>query len=326
LSGEGNDGEAAAAIRLTLAARPPFAVGPLLEFLAARSIAGVERIEGGRLRRTVAIDGDAGWVEVAAGRDRPSVEILVSAELLKRLPAVIRMVRRVFDLDARPDLIAERLGAATPPVGSIEDEPGLQIPGSWSGFEVLWRAILGQQISVVAATTLAGRFADALGTPITTPHAGLTRLTPTPTRVAAAEPEELLKLGIIRARVNAVQTAARALNEGRIRLDGTPSFHLVEQLKQLPGVGDWTARYVAMRLGDPDSFPAGDLVLRRVAGIDRERELARAAEAWRPYRSYAALHLWRMTAASARITLASTHPKAEMVGAAATGRSRRKRT
>jgi AraC family transcriptional regulator of adaptative response / DNA-3-methyladenine glycosylase II len=168
------------------------------------------------------------------------------------------------------------------------------VPGCVDGFEMAVRAILGQRISVPAATTLAGRLAAAFGEPIETPFSSLSRLSPTPERLAQAESEELVSLGIAAPRARAIRELARAVADRLIVLEpGADPDVTIERLKQLPGIGDWTAHYIAMRsLRWPDAFPAADLGLLRASGATSPAELARRAGRWRPWRSYAAIILW----------------------------------
>jgi AraC family transcriptional regulator of adaptative response / DNA-3-methyladenine glycosylase II len=168
------------------------------------------------------------------------------------------------------------------------------VPGAFDGFEIAARAVLGQQVSVAAATTLAGRLAKTFGEPITTPHESLRVLFPTASRAARASDEELGSIGLTRARAKTLGTVARALVSGEVRLDVRgDATRVIEDLVRLPGIGPWTANYIAMRaLGAPDAFPDGDLVLRRILGDLTNREAFARAEPWRPWRSYAAMHLW----------------------------------
>jgi 3-methyladenine DNA glycosylase/8-oxoguanine DNA glycosylase len=169
--------------------------------------------------------------------------------------------------------------------------PGLRVPGAWDGFELCVRAILGQQISVARASTLAGELVRAWGVPLREPSGSLTHLFPDPATVADAGGETVARrLGMPRARGHAIATLAAALAGGAVSLE-TPYPELVPRLVELPGIGPWTAEYIAMRLGHGDAFPAGDLWLRRALDLD-ERALGKRAERWRPYRAYAALHLW----------------------------------
>jgi AraC family transcriptional regulator of adaptative response / DNA-3-methyladenine glycosylase II len=200
--------------------------------------------------------------------------------------------RRVFDLAADPAQVAAALGG-DPLLGPlVRRRPGLRLPGAWDAFECAVRAILGQQVSVAAGRTLATRLVEVAGTPLRAPLDGLTRCFPTPEALAGAS---LRGLGLTSARAHALRALATAVAEGRLDLEG-PAPEVVEGLRALPGVGDWTAQYVALRaLGEPDAFPAADLVLRRMAGGDAPmttRALEARAEAWRPWRGYAVFHLW----------------------------------
>jgi AraC family transcriptional regulator of adaptative response / DNA-3-methyladenine glycosylase II len=200
----------------------------------------------------------------------------------------------LFDLGARPDVIASHLGA-DPWIGpAVKRCPGLRVPGAFAGFDLACRAILGQRISVRAATTLAGRLAAEFGEPIETPDPQLNRLAPEPDRLAAADARTLGRLGISRSGSLAIRALARAIADGRLRLEpGADALATIEQLRELPGVGRWTAEYIAMRaLGWPDSFPEGDLGLRRgISDLSPER-LRAVAEKWRPWRAYAVMHVW----------------------------------
>ena len=197
----------------------------------------------------------------------------------------------MFDLGADPAVIGEHLGADPLLRRPIARHPGIRVPGAWDGFELAVRAILGQQISVRAATTLAGRIASMFGAQVAD-AGGIGRLFPTPARLAGAAIE---RAGVMPARAEAIRALARAVAGGNITLgpciDGRAT---IAALGALPGIGDWTAEYIAMRaLGEPDAFPRGDLVLRRIAGGLTARELDRRSDAWRPWRAYAVLLLWQ---------------------------------
>jgi AraC family transcriptional regulator of adaptative response / DNA-3-methyladenine glycosylase II len=176
----------------------------------------------------------------------------------------------------------------------IAKEPGLRVPGALDGFELAVRAVLGQQVSVRAATTFAGRIARAFGEPIATPHSVLTQLSPSCERIADASVEQLTAHGITRARAATLRALAAACADGRLQLEpGADVDAVIEALDELPGIGPWTAHYVAMRaLGAADAFPEGDLGLRKALDGISAKELQLRAERWRPYRAYAALHLW----------------------------------
>jgi AraC family transcriptional regulator of adaptative response / DNA-3-methyladenine glycosylase II len=278
-------------IALRLRYRPPYDWDGVLGFLASRAIPGVESVTGGTYRRTIALgeDGaDAGWLEVAPLPAESALTLRVSGPERADLLGVVERVRRIFDLRADPLAIAATLGALA------ARRPGLRVPGAWDAFELGVRAILGQQVSVAGASTLAGRIARAFGKPVAGEH-GLTHLFPTAAALARAE---LASIGLPRARAAAIRGFAEAVASGALELDGARSLDdAVARLSTLPGVGPWTAQYVAMRaLGEPDAFPASDLWLRRALGENgRPVSAARAealAERWRPWRSYAALALW----------------------------------
>jgi AraC family transcriptional regulator of adaptative response / DNA-3-methyladenine glycosylase II len=284
---------AARPIALRLAYRPPFDWTRLLAFLGARAIPGVEQVRDGVWSRTIRAGSAAGWVSVSheAGASALRVEVwLPSAEPL--MGAVAR-VRRVFDLDADP-LRIHRYLKAHPLLGAaVARSPGLRVPGAWDPFELSVRAIVGQQVSVKGATTLAGRIAARCGVPVTPAVPGLTRLFPDAPTLAGAD---LSGLGLTNRRIATIQTLATAVADGAIRFDAPRSAdEIAAALSHLPGIGDWTAQYIAMRaLGDPDALPAGDLALRRAAGGLSPRALTETAEAWRPWRSYAAMYLWSL--------------------------------
>lgn len=282
-------------ILLRLDYRPPLDWPALLGFLEARAIPGVESVRDGVYRRTIRAGARTGWVSVRADQDRPALRAEVSASLAGALMPLAARLRGLFDLDAQPHAIATQLGA-DPTLGPrVARRPGLRVPGAVDGFETTARAILGQQVSVRAATTVSGRLAAELGEPIPTPYPELRRLSPTPAALASAGVDRLAGLGMPGARARSLMALARAVHDGEPRLQRHVDIAgAVEALQALPGIGDWTAQYVAMRvLGWPDAFPAGDLVLRRALGDIPAREVRARAEAWRPWRAYAAMHLWQ---------------------------------
>jgi AraC family transcriptional regulator of adaptative response / DNA-3-methyladenine glycosylase II len=281
-------------LRLTLAYRPPLAWESLIGFVAGRATAGVERVESRAYLRTAAVGAHRGWlrVEPIAGRHALAVELSMS--LVPVLSEVLGRLKQLFDLGARPDAIAGHLRRDARIAGAVDRLPGLRVPGAFDGFELTTRAILGQRISVRSATTLAGRLADRFGEPIETPFPGLDRLSPAAERLAEADVRELTELGIAAPRASAIGTIARAAARRELDLQPGPDPDIaIAGLRQYPGLGDWTAQYIAMRaLRWPDAFPAGDLGLMRAAGVDSPHQLRDAAEAWRPWRSYAAMYLW----------------------------------
>ncbi len=283
-----------APLRLTLPYRPPYAWAELLAFHASHTTAGVEQVVEGCYRRTVEVGGVRGWLSVTPlpGADALTAEL--SPSLLPVVPQVTARLRSLFDLDAQPDVIAERLRLDPALAPAVAKRPGLRLPGSFDEFEMLVRTVLGQQISVKGATTLAGRVAAAFGDSVVTPIAGLDRVTPTAARLAEVSTDELKALGIVTARANAIRTVAVAVRDGVVKLGPTGDPEgVIAELVKLPGIGPWTAHYVAMRaLAWPDGFPHGDLVVKRMLGNAKPRDLLARAEVWRPWRGYATMHLW----------------------------------
>lgn len=282
----------------TLRFRPPYDWAALLGFLAKRAIPGVERVQDGCYRRTVLLDGRPGWLEVrAAGPDTLRVRFDAACpDVPDAIPdAIAARLRRQFDLDADPREINARLGR-DPVVGPlVAARPGLRVPGAWDPFEMAVRAILGQQVTVTAATTLAGRVAAAYGIPLQHGDGDLAYLFPTPEILAAAD---LNGLGVPGARARAVTGLAAALAARPDLLSPeAPVEETVAALVRLPGIGPWTAQYIAMRvLRAPDAFPESDLGLIRALerrGLPPTPKAVRAAaEGWRPFRAYALMHLW----------------------------------
>ncbi len=281
-------------ITLRLAYRPPLDWTALLGFLVGRGAAGVEAADGERYLRVVRIGEYAGWIAAAPIEGEAALRVEVAITLLPVLTPLLARLRRLFDLDANPQAIAEHLSGDPRLSASLSRRPGLRVPGAFDGFELALRAVLGQQISVKAATTVFGRFARAYGEPMQTPFPGLMHSGPSAALIAAASLEEVAALGLPRARALTVRSLARAVSNGVVRLEpGVNPERTVAALKELPGIGDWTAQYVAMRaLRDPDAFPASDLGIYRALGVSKPRDALAAAERWRPWRAYAVLHLW----------------------------------
>lgn len=272
-----------------LAYRPPFDWQSLLDYLKARALRGVETVEGNRYVRTVAVGKHTGWIAVEPSVEKSVLRVEVSASLAKALLPTLARVKQVFDLKADPQQIANQLGSLA------VANPGLRVPGAFEGFEIAVRAILGQQVSVKSATTLAGRYVAAFGEAMETPLPALTNLSPKPDRVAAADVSELTSLGIIGARAKSILALAEAVASGKVNLTPGGNFEqTMEQLKQLPGIGEWTAQYVAMRaLAWPDAFPHTDLGVYKALGINKPKRVLELAEVWRPWRAYAVMHLWK---------------------------------
>jgi AraC family transcriptional regulator of adaptative response / DNA-3-methyladenine glycosylase II len=279
---------------VVLGHRPPLDWASLLGFLRARATPGVEAVDERTYRRTIQIGKHRGWVSVAPHEKRAALRADVSVSLAPVLMPVTRRLRDLFDLDARPSAVTSHL-AADPTLGPlVARRPGLRVPGAFDGFEIGVRAVLGQQVSVAAATTLAGRLAAKFGHPVATPHASLTTAFPTAARLAGLRPSDIASIGLTAARAAGLSALARAVHAGEVKLDGSgPVEAVTAALERLPGIGPWTAAYVAMRaLGSPDAFPGGDLALRRALGDASTKEAYARSEGWRPWRAYAAMHLW----------------------------------
>jgi len=275
-----------------LAYRPPYDWDSMLAFLERRAIPGVEHVHRNAYRRTVRIPAAkpaSGWIEVAPSRRRSALRVTASASLAHAVPALLARVKHLFDLSSHPEEIAAALG----PLASAH--PGLRLPGAIDGFEIAVRAILGQQVTVRAASVIAGRLVQAFGEPAATPFESLTHLFPTPAHLAALEPAGIAANGVIASRARAIVALAREMHGGRLALaPNEPVERALEKLAAIPGIGPWTAQYIAMRaLAWPDAFPHPDVaVLKAMAEAKPARALERA-EAWRPWRSYAVLHLWK---------------------------------
>ena len=272
-----------------LAYRPPLDWDGMLRFIGARAMGGVEAVVGRRYLRTVALRGRRGWISVEPVEGRPLLRVELSGELAPVLRPALTRVKRLFDLYADPEKVAAGLGEIAAPY------PGIRVPGAFDGFEMALRAILGQQVSVRAATTLSGRFVQAFGDPVETPHPDLTHTAVTAERLATASVEEIRACGIPGARAHSIHCLAQALASGELILNpGVDREQVMERLLRLPGVGEWTAQYLAMRaLAWPDAFPHGDLVLRQVLGMANAKQVLECGEEWRPWRAYAAMCLWR---------------------------------
>lgn len=285
-------------LRLSLAYRPPLDWEAMLRFLAARAIPSVEYVDDDAYYRTVGIGEHCGWLRVSPAADSHRLVVDLATSLAPALPSILVRLRNLFDLDARPDVIAGHL-ALDPLLASwIKHRPGLRVPGAFDSFELGMRAILGQQVSVRGASTLAGRIAQRFGAAIETPLAGLNRITPTSDLLSATRSPNLTDLGLPNARCEALQNFARVVAGREIDLGpGVNPSAIVAQLMELPGIGPWTAQYIAMRaLRWPDAFPSGDLGLAKALRLKSAKALETTSERWRPWRSYAAMHLWESLA------------------------------
>ena len=285
-------------IVLKAAYRPPYDINALLQFIATRSLAGVERVDLARqsMVRTLSLDLDGrtcqGWVHMHFLTDTCSVELRISDTLGDALPQVLARLRALLDLDADPLSINAAL------LGDFPGTDGLRVPGTLDGFELAVRAILGQQITVAAARTLGNRLVERFGNDLTTPFKGINRLFPRPQVLAQAPGEAIGQLGIVRQRQHAIQALARAVSDGSLRLHpGTSVGATIAALQALPGIGPWTANYIAMRaLRWPDAFPSGDVALHKALRVQDSKNAPQAAELvsqrWKPWRSYAVIRAW----------------------------------
>jgi AraC family transcriptional regulator of adaptative response / DNA-3-methyladenine glycosylase II len=286
-------GSAQSAHRFRLGVRSPYNWKRLLEFLAARATPGVEAVQDGRYRRSIGPSGHHGLLQVCFEGEKNELAAFLQFDAPRLPPSIIERTRAIFDPDADWSVIARTLRPDPVLANLVDAEAGLRVPGCWDGFELSVRAILGQQVSVKGATTLAGRMADAFGQRIALAD-DLTHLFPRPEILADAD---LTQIGLTRARAETVRELARAVCDQKIRFEGALEFgDLRARLLEVRGIGKWTAEYIAMRaLRDPDAFPAGDLHLRKKAGGCTERELERRSQSWRPWRAYATMLLWQGT-------------------------------
>ncbi|HEY5975922.1 MAG TPA: AlkA N-terminal domain-containing protein [Geobacteraceae bacterium] len=296
----GTSRDPAEPMTLSLAYRPPFAWETLLKFLGERAIPGVEEVAASQYRRTAAITHNGtthrGWLAVGHRPDRNVLTVTLAASLFPVLNQVLARVRFLFDLNCMPAEIQEKLGNMRIN-GAWVFEPGLRVPGCFDPFEMTVRAILGQQITVRAARTLAMRLAASLGEPVQTPFPELTVTFPTSERICAVpQPvaDQLGPLGVTGARARSIRALAEALQQGTIRLGpGADPEREMTNLAALPGFGPWTVQYLAMRaLGWPDAFPHTDFGVKKALGNLPPREILALAQEWAPWRSYATLCLW----------------------------------
>lgn len=285
------------AVHLALSYRPPLDWSALLAFLAARATPGVEHVTADAYSRTIRVGAHAGVIRVTRVPARAALDLAVSASLLPVLLTVVAHARRLFDLDAEPEHIASVLAGSV--FGKLAgEERGLRVPGAVDGFELAVRAILGQQVSVKGATTLMTRLTRVFGDAYASGDDALTHLPVTAERLASAPVSEIAAVGLPLARATTIHTVASVCASGTLRLEPDCNVRaLTRQLVSLRGVGPWTAEYIVMRAVHwPDAFPSSDLVLCRAAGDVTPAALTRLAEQWRPWRAYAAMHLWRKSA------------------------------
>lgn len=282
-------------IALSLRYRPPYDWPAMLEFLRRRAMPGIEFVTADSYSRTIQLDGVQGTLSVRAARAN-ALRVTVRFPKLQALPAIIARLRRVFDLAADPVAIAAHLAEDPALAPLLKTRPGLRLPGAWDGFELAIRAVLGQQITVTGAVNLAGRLVVKYGERLVEPAEGLTHVFPQPKALAKAQLASLGMPGSRAATLSAV--AAAALADPHL-FDATRSLEdAVMRLRAIRGIGEWTAQYIALRqLREPDAFPAADIGL--IRGMEKlegrpytAAQLLDRANAWRPWRAYAAQHLW----------------------------------
>jgi AraC family transcriptional regulator, regulatory protein of adaptative response / DNA-3-methyladenine glycosylase II len=277
-------------IELRLACREPFDGDSLVAFLAARAIPRVEEVEGATYRRTLALDHGPAVIALTPGEREVRAELRLAS--LRDLTAAVARCRRLLDLDADPLAISSQLAEDPALAPLVNAHPGMRVPGCVDGFELAVRAIVGQQVSVTAARTVLGRIAERHGEPVPEPDGGLTRRFPRAAALAELDPAAF---PFPRKRADALRALARLVAAGELHLDaGADAGETRAKLMEIPGVGEWTASYVAMRaLGDPDVFLPGDVGIRHaLARLGGDAD----PERWRPWRSYAVMHLWRSLA------------------------------
>jgi len=290
--GQGEEG-----VCLRLDFRPPLDWEHLLRFLAGRAIVGVEHVDlqRGEYHRTVRLGAQQGWVAVSLLPGRHALRARISGSLVPRLMEVTSRLRALFDLDARPDVVRAHLEADPMLRPLLEQRPGLRVPGAFEGFELAIRAVLGQQVSVRAATTLCGRLVRRFGEEAADAPQPLHTHFPSAARLASASVQEIRELGLPETRAQTILALSRAIHDGRVDLGaGADPEVVVSALQELPGIGPWTAHYLALRaLRWPSAFPAGDLILQRRMGVSSARAAEARAQSWHPWRAYAVLHLWQ---------------------------------
>jgi AraC family transcriptional regulator, regulatory protein of adaptative response / DNA-3-methyladenine glycosylase II len=280
-------------LALRLAFRPPLDWEGMLGYVAERALPGVESVSDGIYRRTVAIDGHPGALELSSGGP-DHLRLVAHLPRWGGLIHVVQRARAIFNLDWDPDAASQRFDA-DPILGTlVRARPGLRPPGAWDPFETGVRAIIGQQVSVAGASTIAGRLVARHGSPVAGLRPfGLTHTFPSPSTLGVAD---LAGLGMTVGRAEAVRAFARAVDDGTLRLDGGSELdRLVDAVTAIPGLGPWTAHYLALRMGEPDAFPSTDLGLRRAlsnGSLVGPREVDAAGQRWRPWRAQAAIHLW----------------------------------
>jgi AraC family transcriptional regulator, regulatory protein of adaptative response / DNA-3-methyladenine glycosylase II len=301
-TGRGGHALRSETMELRLSYRPPLAWNELLSYLARRAVPGVERVdlEQESYSRTISMGDRVGWVFARRPIKGDWLDVTLPVALAEVSWPILTRLRALFDLNANPASIDAHLGG-DPLLGpSVRNHPGLRVPGAWSTFELATRAVLGQQVSVAGASTLSSRLSAKYGCSLVTPFSELNRLAPAAANLATASLEDIAAIGLPRSRAATLRDLAVASQRGDLNFGLTASVEeAVTSLRRVGGIGEWTAQYVAMRaLRFPDAFPGGDLGVRKalaLAGqpLPSEKEVLERASAWRPWRTYAAMHLWQ---------------------------------
>jgi AraC family transcriptional regulator, regulatory protein of adaptative response / DNA-3-methyladenine glycosylase II len=295
--------------RLLLSVRAPYDWPFVLRFLEDRATPGVECVADGHYRRTLCLDGRTGEIDVSWADGSTALALDVKFPDPRALLVIVERVRRMFDVSADPSVIAAHLGSDPLLSRPLAAHPGIRTPGAWDGFELAVRAILGQQNSVRSATTLAGRVATTWGAHVER-SSGLSRLFPSPADLANAPLEGV---GVMPSRADAIRKLARRVMDGAMRFDPVDGIKGIgAALAAMPGIGDWTAAYVAMRaFNEPDAFLQSDRIVRKMMGLVSARQVERRAEAWRPWRAYAVMLLWQAAHAQSAARRAAHHGRLE---------------
>lgn len=283
-------------IQLKCGFRPPYDWDALLSYFKGRSNNGAELVKDGVYYRTVALKKYEGWLSVALNKKDQHLDISISYSLHQIVNEVLAKIQRQFDVHANPMLINEVLEKSPLLQKSISENPGLRSPGSFDAFEMLTRVILGQLISVKAATTLMQRFVETYGQPIKTPIPELQKIAPTAERIATVDRDELAKIGIQRKKAQTIIDCAQLLLSGELDFSlGADQEQLKKTLMNISGIGPWTVEYMLMRgLSWPDAFPSTDLGVQKALGTKNKKEIEQMGAAWSPFRAYATQHLWKM--------------------------------
>lgn len=301
LNSQGNRGEAEKGIHITLTFRPPFDWKSHLAFLAYRSIPGVEVVTETSYGRTISLDGVAGYFQVEFTEGSNAVAVEIHYPESSHLYQIIDRIRSIFDLRADSEQIEQFLAKDKTLKPMVKKFSGLRVPGCWSGFEVAVRAVLGQQVTVKAASTLVSRIAERYGKPIDCPIDGLSHVFPEPEKLQRAKMDNM---GIVTQRIAAIRSIATQVTKENLTIDcTTDTDEFVEQICEIKGIGEWTAFYIAMRaLNDPNAFPYSDLILRRAVAKEEltAKQLLHRSEPWQPWRAYAVILLWKNYGATVR--------------------------